>query len=85
MKLKLTQQVDGSLVENFIVEVGAISISTDRTTINFNVGYYITDGGTLIKEDYFSFGGYQLEGDNPEKQAYDYLISLPYFSNASVI
>lgn len=82
MSIKLTQVINGITITDCIVTVGAISISQNRTSLNFNVGFYATEDGPLLMEDYFVFTEYSLEGDNPVKQAYAYLKGLDRFKNA---
>lgn len=82
MSIKLDQAINGVSVTDCIITVGAITISPDRLRLNFNVGFYATEGGPLLMEDYFVYEGYALNGDDPETQAYAYLKSLPRFSGA---
>ncbi|WP_238759222.1 hypothetical protein [Klebsiella oxytoca] len=83
MSIKLDQTINGVSVTDCIITVGAMTISHDRSFLNFNVGFYATEGGPLLMEDYFVYEGYALKGDDPETQAYTYLKSLSRFSGAA--
>ncbi|HDX9078529.1 hypothetical protein [Klebsiella grimontii] len=82
MSIKLDQTINGVSVTDCIITVGAMTISHDRSSLNFNVGFYAIEGGPLLLEDYFVYEGYALKGDDPETQAYTYLKSLSRFSGA---
>lgn len=82
MSIKLDQTINGVSVTNCIITVGAMTIAHDRSSLNFNVGFYVTEGGPLLMEDYFVYEGYTLKGGDPESQAYAYLKSLSRFSGA---
>lgn len=82
MSIKLDQTINGVSVTDCIITVGAMTISHDRSSLNFNVGFYATEGGPLLLEDYFVYAEYTLSGDDPETQAYAYLKSLSRFSGA---
>ena len=83
MSIKLDQTINGVSVTDCIITVGAMTISHDRSSLNFNVGFYATEGGPLLMEDYFVYAEYTLSGADPETQAYAYLKSLSRFSGAA--
>lgn len=82
MSIKLDQTINGVFIPNCIITVGAMTITHDRSSLNFNVGFSATEGGPLLMEDYFVYEGYTLKGGDPETQAYTYLKSLSRFSGA---
>ncbi|HED4270213.1 MULTISPECIES: hypothetical protein [Klebsiella] len=71
----------GIKVENAELSVGTINISDDKTVMSFTVNHRAPGSHDVFYEETFS-SEYDIEGENPEKQAYEYLFSLPRFSDA---
>ncbi|WP_112070793.1 hypothetical protein [Klebsiella grimontii] len=82
MSIKLTQVINGLTVPDCIISIGAMTISADRSSLYFNVGFYSASEGPMLDEEYYVFTGFELTGDDPESQAYTYLKSLSRFSGA---
>ncbi|SBL37160.1 hypothetical protein [Klebsiella grimontii] len=74
----------GIKVENAELSVGTINISDDKTVMSFTVNYRAPGSHDVFYEETFS-SEYDIEGENPEKQAYAHLKTLSKFSNATEI
>ena len=71
----------GITVPNSYCRVEAVSL-INKEEIKFHVRSYVsTQGVPFFKEEVLSCE-YELNGDNPIKQAYLYLKTLPEFSDA---
>lgn len=62
--------------------VEALALST-KTEISFRVRSYKDQRATLAFDDAGYHCAYDIEGDNPIKQAYEHLKTLPEFAGAA--
>jgi hypothetical protein len=56
-------------------------ISGGKTEIKFGLGYFASADGEMFDSKTFEMA-YDINGENPIKQAYEYLKSLPEFADA---
>lgn len=72
-------------LENGIKVYGAYlrveNISLDKTDISFNIRKYVDKNKSFFSEDYLTCP-YNIEGENPFIQAYEYLKTLEEFKDA---
>jgi hypothetical protein len=52
-----------------------------KDSVSFNLRKYVVSDKPFFEESFYSTV-YNLEGDNPIKQAYEYLKNLPEFADA---
>lgn len=58
-----------------------LSISLDKTKIQFGLWFYVSPDGEQFNAETYT-ADYDINGLNPFKQAYNYLKALPQFENA---
>lgn len=81
MALQANTRWNGVSVQNAYIKV--LSYSGDKHTVSFSVAYFAS------QDEQKMFGQEQrecsldLNGDNPIKQAYEYLKTLPEFAGAA--
>lgn len=56
-------------------------IQGDKTEISFGLGYFASADGEMFDSKTFTMS-YDIDGDNPIRQAYTHLKSLPDFADA---
>jgi hypothetical protein len=77
---KNIETVQGLNVSDAYIRVESISLS--KSLMHINTKTYVSVEKPCLSTDVFSCE-YSLEGDNPIKQAYEYLKTLPEFSGAT--
>jgi hypothetical protein len=80
MALQKTLTYKGLTIPNAYCKVWRIE--GDKTEISFGLGVYAAQNGERIYSETHTFD-YNLNGDNPIKQAYLYLKNTPEFSGSS--
>ncbi|HDT5146464.1 TPA: hypothetical protein QHS21_002524 [Klebsiella michiganensis] len=63
------------------ISVGVINISEDKTVMSFIVNYTAPGSDIVFDQETFSCD-YDLDGPNPEENAYTHLKTLSKFSDA---
>jgi hypothetical protein len=82
MALQINKELNntGLVVENLYARVGTIEVS-NKDSLYYGVEYFKdSDKEALMSSSYSCV--YNIEGDNPIKQAYEYLKTLPEFADA---
>lgn len=81
MALSKNINYKGIDVSNAYIKVWRID--GDKTTLKCGVGYYASSSShDLFKSETYEFS-YNINGENPIQQAYEYLKTLPEFSGAT--
>jgi hypothetical protein len=81
--MALTKSIElttGINVANAYLRVEGVSLT--KTNMNFHIREYTEQGMPFFNEEVFNCS-YNIEGDNPIKQAYLYLKTLPEFADAT--
>lgn len=85
MALQKTTNYKGITIENAYHRVWGISIDKDETEkkyfVKFGVGFHSSNDNEMISS-YPHKCDYDIDGENPIKQAYLHLKTLPEFSDA---
>lgn len=71
----------GLSVPQAYVRVVSPTISVDKASIDFGVQYRVSPEAELLDAATYS-SPYELQGENPIRQAYAYLKTLPEFADA---
>lgn len=71
---------NGIKVDAAYIKVGTVSV-VEKTKISFSVFYSVDPQKSAFKESSFECA-YVIDGENPIKQAYEHLKTLPEFSGA---
>jgi hypothetical protein len=79
MALSKTITFKGITVNDAYLKVW--QIQGDKTEINFGLGYFASADSEMFDSKTFTMA-YDIEGDNPIKQAYTYLKTLSDFADA---
>lgn len=80
MALQKTLTYKGLTIPNAYCKVWRIE--GDKTEISFGLGVYVSRDGERIYSETHTFD-YNLDGENPIKQAYEYVKTLPEFAGAT--
>ena len=57
------------------------SVTAQKDTMTFGLGLHATETSEMISHETYSCA-YDIDGENPIKQAYEHLKTLPEFSDA---
>jgi hypothetical protein len=79
MALKKDYIFKGITIKDCYIKI--CTFSGDKTNMFVSVGYYAEKENEKIENKNFSFA-YDLAGENPIKQAYEHLKTLPEFAGA---
>lgn len=71
----------GVTVPNAYIRVGRCEI-VNKTLLGFSVDYFANESESFVFDAAPQFCEYDINGENPIKQAYVYLKTLPEFANA---
>ncbi|VUS33829.1 hypothetical protein SB6422_04314 [Klebsiella huaxiensis] len=79
--LKMTFNFNGVTVVDGVLNVIMPSISTDQTILSFGLAYRASISDPLLDSETYSCP-YDVNGEDPFTQAYNYIKSLSTFSDA---
>jgi hypothetical protein len=81
MALQANKTWNGVTVQNTYIKV--LSYSGDKHTVSFSVGYFASPDEQKMFGQEQRECSLNLNGENPIKQAYEHLKTLPEFSGAT--
>lgn len=80
MALLKTTTFKGITINDAYHRVWGVSVSKDN--LSFRVGVHVSaDSEMIISSSHFCY--YNIDGENPIRQAYEYLKALPEFNGAT--